>query len=247
MSGAIAMRTDRPDWIIFRGQNRILLSSPLEPYLRGLPGRPDFRLTGTDYRRGYIAQWEVRDDDTLWLTGLKTRADHDGPEPGLRLVFPAAANAVAAKWVTQLLHSTDGQRRYDPFGYGSRYTRETNFAIDAGRLVMVEEVDGRTQGVIGTKFTAHLEGLFGTEEAAFLRAIRSAPEDSAPRLVYADWLDERHDSRGSMVRLIERLRGLTPDAAIRERDANRDLLHSRSNSGLWRYIVDRASSEYGPL
>jgi len=29
-------------------------------------------------------------------------------------------------------------------------------------------------------------------EAAFLAAIRAQPEDDAPRLVFADWLDE-HD------------------------------------------------------
>lgn len=28
-----------------------------------------------------------------------------------------------------------------------------------------------------------------TQEQAFLYAIREAPEDDAPRLIYADWLD----------------------------------------------------------
>jgi uncharacterized protein (TIGR02996 family) len=29
-----------------------------------------------------------------------------------------------------------------------------------------------------------------TQDEAFLQAIREAPDDDAPRLVYADWLDE---------------------------------------------------------
>jgi uncharacterized protein (TIGR02996 family) len=33
-----------------------------------------------------------------------------------------------------------------------------------------------------------------SDEAAFLNAILAAPDDNAPRLVYADWLDERDDS-----------------------------------------------------
>jgi uncharacterized protein (TIGR02996 family) len=189
-----------------------------------------------------VAQWEVR-DDTLWLTDLKTRPEDEGPDPGVRLVFPAANGAIPAMWVSQLLRSTDGQRRYDPLGYGSRFTRETNFAVNKGRLMMVEEIDGRTQRVLATEFTAHLEELFGPEEGAFLRAIRAAPQDSAPRLVYADWLDERHDRRGPVVRLMERIRSLPPDAAARERDAHGEV------TGHWHHIVacDPTWSQVGPV
>jgi len=39
------------------------------------------------------------------------------------------------------------------------------------------------------------------DEIAFLRAIANAPDDDAPRLVYADWLEERGDARAEFVRL----------------------------------------------
>jgi uncharacterized protein (TIGR02996 family) len=39
-----------------------------------------------------------------------------------------------------------------------------------------------------------------TDDEAFLRSILDAPGDDAPRLVYADWLDERGDPRGAFVR-----------------------------------------------
>ncbi|HVK09257.1 MAG TPA: TIGR02996 domain-containing protein [Gemmataceae bacterium] len=39
-----------------------------------------------------------------------------------------------------------------------------------------------------------------TDDEAFIRAIVSAPGDDAPRLVYADWLDERGDRRGAYLR-----------------------------------------------
>ena len=32
-----------------------------------------------------------------------------------------------------------------------------------------------------------------TDDEAFIRAIVDAPGDDAPRLIYADWLDERGD------------------------------------------------------
>src|SRR5262249_45903889 len=37
-------------------------------------------------------------------------------------------------------------------------------------------------------------------DAAFLRAIREQPDDDLPRLIYADYLDERGDPRGEFIR-----------------------------------------------
>jgi uncharacterized protein (TIGR02996 family) len=39
------------------------------------------------------------------------------------------------------------------------------------------------------------------DEAALYRAVAANPADEAPRLVYADWLDERDDPRGEYLRL----------------------------------------------
>ena len=38
------------------------------------------------------------------------------------------------------------------------------------------------------------------EDEAFIRAIVDAPGDDLPRLVYADWLDDRADPRGPYLR-----------------------------------------------
>lgn len=43
-------------------------------------------------------------------------------------------------------------------------------------------------------------------DADFLAAIAAAPHDRLPRLVYADWLDERADPRGELIRLEEETR-----------------------------------------
>ncbi|MBO0697607.1 MAG: TIGR02996 domain-containing protein [Zavarzinella sp.] len=45
-----------------------------------------------------------------------------------------------------------------------------------------------------------------TDDHAFLEAIRAAPNDLAPRLVYADWLDDRNDPRGELIRIEEKMR-----------------------------------------
>jgi uncharacterized protein (TIGR02996 family) len=40
---------------------------------------------------------------------------------------------------------------------------------------------------------------------AFLASIMESPEDDTPRLIYADWLEERGDARGEFVRLVCKL------------------------------------------
>src|SRR5262245_51089708 len=42
-------------------------------------------------------------------------------------------------------------------------------------------------------------------ETPFLEAIKAAPDDVAARLVYADWLEERGDQRGELIRLQEEM------------------------------------------
>ena len=39
------------------------------------------------------------------------------------------------------------------------------------------------------------------DDTAFLRRIAEVPDDDAPRLLYADWLEERGDPRGSFIRV----------------------------------------------
>jgi uncharacterized protein (TIGR02996 family) len=59
-----------------------------------------------------------------------------------------------------------------------------------------------------------------TEEAAFVAAILAAPYDDAPRLVFADWLEERGDPRGEWLRInvwLQRLLGQTPPVALAAR------------------------------
>jgi len=41
----------------------------------------------------------------------------------------------------------------------------------------------------------------GTEEAALLHAVCLHPEDDTPRLIYADWLEERGDPRSEFIRV----------------------------------------------
>jgi uncharacterized protein (TIGR02996 family) len=67
-----------------------------------------------------------------------------------------------------------------------------------------------------------------SDEAAFLRTILDNPADDAPRLVYADWLDERGDDMS--VRKARFLRTTAAHAhAVRSRSRDRKVLAQRLN------------------
>src|SRR5262249_2970540 len=51
------------------------------------------------------------------------------------------------------------------------------------------------------------------EEDAFILAILASPRDDAPRLVFADWLEERGDARGEFLRILMRLETLSEKEA----------------------------------
>lgn len=67
-------------------------------------------------------------------------------------------------------------------------------------------------------------------EEAFLQAIRETPDDDAPRLIYADWLEEQGGSsraaRANFIRIQCRLAELPEDDPVRDRleDESADLL-----------------------
>jgi len=76
------------------------------------------------------------------------------------------------------------------------------------------------------------------EEDGFLGAIRADPRDTTARLVYADWLDERHDPRGDFVRLHLALAAAAPDHAERVAGEH-ELSHLRKDCDpAWLAVVE---------
>src|SRR5947209_952208 len=63
------------------------------------------------------------------------------------------------------------------------------------------------------------------EEQPFMNMIASQPHDWAPRLVFADWLEERGDPRGELLRLLhELLQPQEPRAHRRKRARLQELV-----------------------
>ena len=72
------------------------------------------------------------------------------------------------------------------------------------------------------------------QDDAFRQAISEKPDDDAPRLVYADWLEEHGDAdRAEFIRVQCRLARLPPDAAERVELERRELRLLDANEGKW--------------
>ena len=67
------------------------------------------------------------------------------------------------------------------------------------------------------------------DEQAFLRAMQDQPGDESVRLVFADWLEERGDPRGELLRL---LNTLTQSVKVRGRKKLEDRLRKLLASGV---------------
>jgi uncharacterized protein (TIGR02996 family) len=74
-----------------------------------------------------------------------------------------------------------------------------------------------------------------TDDAeALLRAVLSAPDDDAPRLVYADWLEEHGDpARASFIRIQVELAGLSADHPRRSQLVPSERALLRANRDAW--------------
>jgi uncharacterized protein (TIGR02996 family) len=96
-----------------------------------------------------------------------------------------------------------------------------------------------------------------SDAAAFVQAMRDAPDDEAVRLVFADWLEERGDPRGEFLRIQVELARWVPNLARRTRlkECERELLarHGREWIGpladvclAWRFVGGLAHITMSP-
>jgi uncharacterized protein (TIGR02996 family) len=88
--------------------------------------------------------------------------------------------------------------------------------------------------------------IMQTEAEAFLQRIRAYPDDDAPRLVFADWLDEQGDPRGEFIRVqialaqLDREKAAAGDRPLRpDREERRAMLLVRDQA-----LRDRHEEEW---
>ncbi|MCZ2343935.1 MAG: TIGR02996 domain-containing protein [Bacteroidales bacterium] len=251
------MTAQMAERLIYAGERHALFSNPLESLFTDQFPRPEFIWESSANWRGYVGTWEIR-EDRLYLSALDGRArlpDRGEGAFSLRDLFPHhPVGGVLAEWCEETLRIPMGKQiHYIHMGYGSQYERDCYLAIRKGRVVLKEIVNNTmpdrtdssvTYDIFSSRFvvpnqvecqlTPHLEEVYPTEEAAFLRAVFAVPNDPMPQLVYADWLEEHGDPRAEWIRLEQLRRGQsTPELEKRRQQ----LLRDRPRDWVWLQIM----------
>ena len=211
--------------LIYRSLKRRIRALPLERSGRPVP---DFGVMSSGCWRGYEGTWEVR-DEALHLVQVAAPHGH-GSQDVLAEMFPEHTGSVEATWFSGEIAPDDVVNPED-HSLVESYTlndRPLQFlwftlVIHRGKLLLEEAIDLKG-GVIQTRLTKHVDGLFPSLEVAFLHAIHANVGDSTPKLVYADWLEERGDPRGQLLRAeVERLKKEGPRRMWAEKNYRQDI------------------------
>jgi hypothetical protein len=126
--------------LLYKNQEYEMAAEPLNEYLSKLPEKNIFFGFSTDCWRGYIGNWEIR-DDKLFL--VKLTAYHAMQEVNVEILFPGQ-NEVFAEWFNGELRIPCGELlRYVHMGYSSIYEEDLFLEFENGILKSRKIVDNR--------------------------------------------------------------------------------------------------------
>jgi hypothetical protein len=121
----------------YEGKEHGMCSEPLNVYFDLTGERPKFAEMDTSCWRGYVGEWEIR-DDRLYLIGLEGRLV-DGEEATLESIFPGFPDRVLAHWYSGTVRVPEGELLdYVHGGYLSTYERDVFLTFEKGVLVGTE-------------------------------------------------------------------------------------------------------------
>lgn len=128
-----------PDILIYKGEEYALFSNPLEEYFEKHPDeKPQSDVTNTALWRGYIATFEIKDNQ-LFIKDIEIQyydeiSDEYLWRSVIEEVFPNQKE-VKVDWFTGLLVIPQGKLvNYVHMGYASTYENYILFEIDKGNL-----------------------------------------------------------------------------------------------------------------
>jgi hypothetical protein len=137
-----------PERIVYEGTEGFLFTDPLETYFTNDNPRPEFVAPHTACWRGYIGEWEIK-EDTLYLKDIKAwmRDDQGVRSPvSFDKVFPGKAKPLKAEWFTGTLRIPQGKPiQYVHMGYQTVYEVDVFLTIEAGKVIGRQMVDNRNK------------------------------------------------------------------------------------------------------
>jgi len=122
----------QPDWIRIDGKDYSLFTNPLTPYLEEHPDAlPEPTVMSTDLWRGYVAKWEVRNQQLI-LSAIEMPQARKEPINVIDQVFPARDTVVADWYTGYLIVPTGKLVHYTHMGYASIYKKYIRLRIRQG-------------------------------------------------------------------------------------------------------------------
>lgn len=136
----------------YEGRGLSMCSEPLSTFFALGGYQPNFESNCTALWRGYVGEWEVK-DNRLYMIGLSGVLE-DGSEASLETVFPGFPDRVFAHWYSGRVRIPEGKvLEYVHMGYGSTYESDLMINIEKGVVVStkvihngVSEEDGGAEG-----------------------------------------------------------------------------------------------------
>ena len=125
--------------IIINGEQYLMYSEPLEPYLIGLKEKVKFDFRTTACWRGYVGTWKLINDQLFLIDFLGNKYDAESntlKEVGLNYLFPDKKE-VFADWYTGLVEIPDGEILvYGGTDYSTSY--ENNLILHFNKGILVD-------------------------------------------------------------------------------------------------------------
>lgn len=127
-----------PDILVYEGKEYKLFTNPMEPFFEKHPDlRPKSNWTSSALWRGYIAKFEIRDEQLVVsdILILEYIDDQRSFTSVYDKIFPEQKNVVVT-WMTGILTLPCGElTNYVHMGYGSTYSAYKLLRIENGKLV----------------------------------------------------------------------------------------------------------------
>jgi hypothetical protein len=151
------------DTLIINGIEKPLRSNPLEDFFTLFPPRPNFIRFGSFCRRGYVATWEVKENQLMltgigkpWVCSVPQRHrteqgmascshDHNGPCYSRYVtvsdLMPTVNGEAVAAWYTGTLEVPHGEMTlYIHNDYASHYERYLLVDVEYGQVTEIRIV-----------------------------------------------------------------------------------------------------------
>jgi uncharacterized protein (TIGR02996 family) len=121
-------------------------------------------------------------------------------------MFPGHEGSVEAPWFSGIINPGDVVNPQDESAIETckRNNWPLHFSwftlvVRKGKLLLEESIHLQSHA-IQSRLTIHVASVFPEQELGFLQAIHANVEDPGPKLLYADWLENRQDPRHLLLR-----------------------------------------------